>query len=106
MKVGSSVVDIATCKCIMAICLNAIKQCYVFDFVNSLPTLAAQTRTSYTQPHTCFSKQTQKIEIILCLGKKNEIENLWWTQKQQQHFMVLNEMEMVGAEFMQQGTHV
>ena len=69
MKVGSFVVDMTTSKCIKAICLNTIKQCYVFGLVNSLPNLETQTRT-HTHSHTHVSHDKRKNQNHIVFGKE------------------------------------
>ena len=68
MKVGIWL-WIATCKYIMLICLNTIKQ-YIFPLPKSLPTLTTQTHTSeHIHTHTYFSRQTQKRNHVV-FGKE------------------------------------
>ena len=99
MKVGIWLC-IATCKYIMLICLNTIKQ-YIFALVKSIP-LPFEILPTHTSTHMLkhISNNKRKNEIILLyLGKKNEIEILEIITTKAattfNHFMTLNEMEMV-----------
>ena len=94
---------LATSKRIFLLCLNTIKQ-YIFALVKSIPIPFEILPThTYTHAQAHFQQQTQKWNHIVVFGKekwnRNPEDHDNKGSNNLNHFMTLNEMEMVWLRY-------